>query len=261
VEIARNAGGPAAMPGRRRNSPQTSDQSRNNHMPWKSNISKLMQWRMRLADLRGRGIYAGYPNRHRCIFIHIPKTAGFSIALSLFGEHPWQHATYREYEMANSKKFLRYFKFAFVRNPWDRLVSGYFYMRSGPNDEDRKGNREWYERHLARYRDFGGFVRGWLTRESIWTEPFQPQYHFVCDENRHVRMDFVGRVETIEADFRHICERLNISAQLTQVNTSDHRHYTEYYTDDLRERVAALYAEDIEIFGYRFDGAPARCVG
>ena len=44
-----------------------------------------MLWRMRLADLRGRGVYAGYPNRHRCIFIHIPKNGGTSIAHSLFG--------------------------------------------------------------------------------------------------------------------------------------------------------------------------------
>jgi hypothetical protein len=89
--------------------------------------SKLLKWRMRLADLRGRGAYAGYPNRHRCIFIHIPKTAGASIALSLFNEPP-RHVHYRDFEIANPDKFRRYFKFAFVRNPWDRLVSSYFYF-------------------------------------------------------------------------------------------------------------------------------------
>src|SRR5947208_3465937 len=120
--------------------------------------SKLIHLRMRIADLRGRGVYAGYPNRHRCIFIHIPKTAGSSIALSLFGEQ-LEHITYRDYQIANPRKFDRYFKFAFVRNPWDRVVSSYFFLRNGTMDE---GNRAEAERLLAGYSDFGSFVRGWL---------------------------------------------------------------------------------------------------
>jgi hypothetical protein len=64
-------------------------------------------------------------------------------------------------------------------------------------------------------------------------------------------MDFVGRFETIDADFRHICERLNITAELKRTNTSDHLHYTEYYNDELRERVAAVYADDIATFDYQ----------
>src|ERR1700746_1966012 len=89
-----------------------------------------MRWRQRLADLRGRGVYAGYPNRFRCIFIHIPKTAGSSVVEVLFGERS-RHIPYFEYEQANPGKFRRYFKFSFVRNPWDRLVFSYFFLRAG----------------------------------------------------------------------------------------------------------------------------------
>lgn len=212
--------------------------------------SRLMQWRMRLADLRGRGVYAGYPNRHRCIFVHIPKTAGSSVVLSLFGEGS-RHVPYHEYERANPRKFRRYFKFAFVRNPWDRLVSSYFYLRNGGSGGH---DQVWSGRCLAGYTDFGSFVRGWLTKESIWSwVHFKPQHYFICDANLRVRMDFVARLETIDTDFRYICERLNIAAELKQTNPSNHRHYSEYYTDELRERVAAVYADDIAIFGYEFN--------
>jgi hypothetical protein len=210
----------------------------------------LMQWRMRLADLRGRGVYAGYPNQYRCVFIHIPKTAGSSIVLSLFGEGS-RHVSYREYESANPKKFRRYFKFAFVRNPWDRLVSSYFYLRNGGSGGQ---DQVWFEQNLVGYTDFTSFVRCWLTKENIWSwTHFKPQYYFICDPDLRPRMDFLGRVETIDADFQYVCERLGIAAELKRTNPSNHGHYSQYYTDELRERVATVYAKDIAIFGYEFN--------
>src|SRR5258708_2253062 len=103
-----------------------------------------LRLRQRVADLRGRGIYAGYPNRCRCIFIHIPKPGGSSMAAALFGEAS-RHVPYFEYEQANPRKFRQFFKFAFVRNPWDRLVSTYWFLRKGGvNEQDRR----WAEQNL-----------------------------------------------------------------------------------------------------------------
>ena len=110
----------------------------------------VLRWRSRLADLRGRGVYAGYPNRHRCIFIHIPKTAGSSIVEMLFNE-PSRHIPYFVYRDANPEKFRQFFKFAFVRNPWDRLVSTYFFLREGGVNED---DRRWSNAHFEPLREF-----------------------------------------------------------------------------------------------------------
>lgn len=204
---------------------------------------------MRLADLRGRGAYAGYPDRHQCIFIHIPKTAGSSVAGCLFGTNP-HHTPSRQYQRANPRKYRRYFKFSFVRNPWDRLVSGYCYLRQG-------GHRIGSEHNIANYGDFGSFVRGWLTEKNVWSSVvFKPQHYFICDADLRLQMDFVGRMENIDIDFRTVCERLNVCAKLTRNNSSDHAYYTEYYTADLRERVASVYADDIRTFGYEFNSRP-----
>jgi chondroitin 4-sulfotransferase 11 len=129
-------------------------------------------------------------------------------------------------------------------------------FRGGGADDDDK---EWFERHLARYGDFGGFVRGWLINDSIWSSPytFQPQCHYICDAESRVRVDFVGRMETLKADFHYVCERLGIAVELQRVNTSNHRHYSEYYSKELREYVATIYAKDIAIFGYQFEAPSA----
>ena len=216
--------------------------------------TKIMQFRERIADMRGRGAYEGWPNAHRAIFIHIPKTGGSSVARALFGDS--RHVPYFEYERINPRKFRRFFKFSFVRNPWDRLVSTYFFLKNGGvNELDRRFAAE----KLAGYDNFSAFVEGWLSEQNIrsWVH-FMPQHYFICDAKRRVRMDFVGRTETIAADFRTVCERLGVAAQLKWTNRGDHRPYGDYYTEALRERVAAVYAEDIAIFGYQYDPRPAR---
>lgn len=66
-----------------------------------------------------------------------------------------RHVPYLDYECANPRKFERFFKFAFVRNPWDRLVFTYFFLKNGGvNEMDRRFAAE----HLARYDGFAAFV-------------------------------------------------------------------------------------------------------
>jgi len=210
------------------------------------------QWRQRVADLRGRGVYAGYPDRCQCIFIHIPKTAGSSIVETLFGE-PSRHVPYFEYEHANPGKFQRYFKFAFVRNPWDRLVSTYSFLRGGGmNDLDRT----WSETIMPRFGGFGDFVRGWLNEENVWSwVHFVPQTHFIVNEGGKLMVDYLGRFENIGHDFAQVARHLGCDLKLPKSNESVHRPYVDYYDEESREIVRKVYASDIAAFGYEFEVA------
>src|SRR3954465_5712000 len=68
---------------------------------------------------------------YKCIFIHIPKTAGVSISKSLFGNYT-DHANIDWYLKHYEKRTVeQYYKVAFVRNPWDRLYSAYVFLRQG----------------------------------------------------------------------------------------------------------------------------------
>lgn len=209
-----------------------------------------MWLRHRVMDIRGRGPYSGYPNRFKCIFIHIPKAAGTSVAMTLFGE-PSRHVPYFEYERANAWKFKRYFKFAFVRNPWDRLVSAYTFLKKGGlNEQDRK----WADFELSRFDDFESFVENWLTPENAkkWVH-FLPQHYWVCNPHSQVMVDFVGRFENIDHDFQLVAARFGCSRSLSVINSSERRHYSFYYSPKMRQKVGAVYKEDIEIFQYRFE--------
>ena len=118
-----------------------------------------------------------------------------------------------------------YFKFAFVRNPWDRLVSAFFYLaRGGCNAFDQA----FRDAHLAHYAgDFTAFVHD--LERHMDAPHFRPQCFWVCDATGRVLTDFLGRYETLVGDFTAVAERLDLDAALPFLNASEHRFYREHY--------------------------------
>lgn len=193
-------------------------------------------------------------DQNRCIFIHIPKAAGISVSMSLFG-NPGGHWRLEKYQIVFSKcEFNNYFKFTFVRNPWDRLVSAYFYLKKGGiNDRDRI----WAEQNLSSYVDFDSFVKDWVNRINIETHiHFIPQFRFVCEPGSDIpKVDFIGYFENLEEDFCYVQKKLGLTSSLMHFNKTidKKKDYREYYTEATREIVANVYRKDIQIFGYDFD--------
>src|SRR3954471_2827170 len=170
-------------------------------------------------------------HEYKCIFIHVPKNAGQSVEhvfLKLVGL-TWKtraplllrangnpalgpprlaHLKAHEYAGRNhipQEQFNSYFKFAFVRNPWDRMVSFYKYMGL------RKG--QGFKEFLMS--DFKNDI--WKTRQWF----VGPQLDFICDPDGRVAVDFVGRYEQLQADFQKVCQRLNLPVnELPHVNKS-----------------------------------------
>lgn len=84
------------------------------------------------------------------------------------------------------------------------------------------------------------------------------QHYWIADDGK-LFVDFVGKVETITEDFAKVCTKIGANVRLLHINKSKHDHYTSYYSPDSREFVQKACAQDIEMFGYTFDGecAPA----
>ena len=188
---------------------------------------------------------------YKLIFIHVPKTAGMAIS-SAVGLLSPKHDTQQEiikqaqsYDLDISK----YFQFAFIRNPWDRFLSLYFYLKFGSDrwPSDRSNN-------LIRSLNFNSFCSNFEIGNLV-TSPFVSERHYKAQLEfiDLSKIDFIGRFEKIQKDFNFVCDSVEINRhQLPYNNKTKHKHYTEYYDDETRQIVAEKYAKDIEHFGYKF---------
>ena len=157
-----------------------------------------------------------------------------------------KHSTLREIEL-RLPEVQKYWKFAFVRNPYSRVVSWFSYLTQGLNDQNsqEKHIKEFGTDYLTGdFKDFCNFAPYWV---------FNNQFFNLCDKDENIKIDFVGRFENLQEDFNIVCDKIGIpQQQLPYKNESKHKHYTEYYDDETRQIVAEKYAKDIEYFGYKF---------
>lgn len=207
----------------------------------------------------GNLIYNPAYDQHRAIFIHIPKTAGTSVGEVLFPGNRSTHYRWDHYQSYCANRFQSYFKFTFVRNPFDRLVSAYVYLNQGGKSATN-ADRRFYQRYLSPYRSFEQFVHEGLSNPTIrqWGH-FAPQSQFIAASDGTIMVDFVGRVEQLDQDFQTVAEKLKIKAKLKHVNATKRKHYSEYYDAQTEQIVREHYATDLHLFNYQ-DRVVAKCV-
>jgi len=203
-------------------------------------------------------------HKHRFIFFAVPKTGTHAVRFALrehLGETDEEqvqlfvqkvlsypdiaqlrtgHIRWDEIsEVLPQDVWDGYFKFAFVRNPWERFVSYCAFM---------------YRTTDAFSRDPRGLMRRVLTEPGHRQRVvFQPQHRFICDADGGLKVDFVGRHETMQASYDTIADRIGLPRrELEQKNASIHGPWRDYYDAELTRRVAELYARDIDLFEYTF---------
>jgi len=203
-------------------------------------------------------------HRHRFIFAAIPKTGTHSVRAALrqhlgpedieqvglfvdkrFPFPELAQLRHGHLGLAQVRPFLgeevfdSYFKFAFVRNPFDRFVS-YCAFVSRETDHFRSDPRG-VMRHVL------------FEMQPMEHILFQPQYRQLVDAEGKLLTDHVGRVERMQASYDEICSRIGIpTTPLEQVNSTGRGGYRDYYDQALIDGVAALYRRDLELFGYGF---------
>jgi hypothetical protein len=203
-------------------------------------------WRVELA----RGVMQHVKQwRGHVVFIHINKTGGTSNerALQLRSE---RICARDKLARMGARRWQRAFKFAFVRNPWDKVVSHYHYRvstgRSGLQDE-----------HFP----FAGWVRlAYRDRDPRYCDVplmFAPQLEWIVDARGQIMVDFVGRFERLHEDFAAVCRRIGAHAALPHVKPTAHGDYRDFYDAGSRAIIARAFAPDLEQFGYRFQPGSA----
>jgi len=215
-------------------------------------------------------------DRHRFIFIHVPKSAGTSMMRVLQdlpgNNRRWcavsNHEPIRDFQAHWSDRrslFDRilqrspanYLTCAFVRNPWDRLASLYRYLTE-------KKHRKPGVSGLTGFADF----LDQAAQGAAWINSFHSfrnQVDFFEDAEGRMAIDFVGHYEHLADDVAALSDRLGVPIRLPHLNRSSHtgRDYRHDYSDRLVEFVQERFTRDVDQFGYEFDQPRPRhrCTG
>lgn len=209
----------------------------------------------------------------RFIFVHIPKTGGTALSLALedramkddilIGDTPkararkgrlkgvksagrlWKHSTLSDIAgLVTDDEVADFFTLTLVRNPWDRAVSYYHWLRGQNFAHPAVG--------LAKSHDFSGFLNHAQTRTafSLW-----PYTAYMRDRLGFERASLYARLEHLDTDLAKFEAHLGFRlSPLPQTNASDRaRDWRGFYSDADADLVSQISAEDIIRFGYRFD--------
>lgn len=191
----------------------------------------------------------GLLDKRKSIYTHIPKTGGTSLNHILFKSDIAGHTGLLQVmAMVDPEGFNEAFKFAFVRNPFDRFVSTFKHLDRGGWNTDH--DAEFYDEYGSYIEEgFAGFVKLMKKKGPYIHVVSIPQHEFICLGNKLI-VDFVGRFERIDSDFGYICTKLGIEAELPKLNMGNSQSWESFYDENSMKVVQDIYKKDFEIFKY-----------
>ncbi len=220
---------------------------------------------------------ATYSDQYRLIYYSVPKVACTTIKTCMakldnvetkdLGVHQKNTAIKRlTIKASNAACYADYYRFSFVRNPWDRLFSCYknkvydpprFFPKSNPYYNEKGEFKDFIRRYGnlkfkdMQFEDFVDFVIG--IPDYRCDPHFLPQHYFF----ELKKLDFIGRFENFQSDMRIVLKRIAPDFDASEIisekkQRSSPGNYKDAYDDQTRKLVAQKYEQDIELFGYTF---------
>ncbi|MCZ6913735.1 MAG: sulfotransferase family protein, partial [Rickettsia endosymbiont of Ixodes persulcatus] len=186
----------------------------------------------------------GISDKHKFVWFRVAKV-GSSTVKSVFFKNNVNLSIKSDRFWFRPKEYKNYFKFAFVRNPWDRVVSCYCQKVENKNPSWAHYYGECFDKGFEYFINFIDSKD--LTRAD-----------------RHIRLqttlipvkdvNFIGRLESFAEDLQYVLGIIGVKDyQIPKKNPSNHGHYSTYYNETTKAIIARKYQDDIEAFGYQFE--------
>ncbi len=202
-------------------------------------------------------------HKYKFIFIHVYKVAGTSIKSSLSkyaevnlnqiskltkikylnniplsGNFEPHISAYDLSQKIPKRMFNSYFKFAFVRNPYDWQISLYEYMKQQPTH---------FQHNLVKKMAFNEYCN-WRIKAD-----FHLQQEMICDSKGNLLVDFIGKIENINKDLKTIEQKLKLpNLELEHLNKSIRSNINNYYEINTKKLIAVNFKADFDLFNYDY---------
>lgn len=179
------------------------------------------------------------------IINNVDKIHGYTPAWAMKRDHTGRinckHITARELrQIVGHRIWDEYYKFSFVRNPYDKLLSEYSMFTQFEAFQNHPWNK---------YSTFEEFTMSIVTGKQAISE--NPYHSYLTDTNNVLMVDFVGRFETLQDDFDKICETIGLQkTKLSHISPTIHRLFREHYTPEALEMIYRIRKKDFQLFGY-----------
>jgi len=155
------------------------------------------------------------------------------------------------------EKYQNYFKYTFVRNPYDKLYSAYLYLKENIKCDAIRGLYE-NKNHFV---DFKTFIENRNNVNNIsYFHAFITQYDQLINDNGIIEMNYIGNVETLDEDFLYILNNRGIDININhkrmlfenvKTNSTDDKNILKEYNQEILNFVNEYFKNDFTYFGYK----------
>ena len=212
-------------------------------------------------------------HKHKFVYISIHKTASSSVRemLDPYSDikscAPRKTICYHHIPAKKMKEFFdeekwnwnEYFKFTTVRNPWDRKLSTFSYLKRKADEfktKIPKGDGNWFVQKVRKIDSECSNFKEYLKKYCEPNKKRNRQIDWVLDRNGNNMLDYIAKVENLTHDMKFVFDKLGLQhPKIVHTNQSNHIPYTDAYDEQwMIDKVAERYADDIKHFNYEFGG-------
>ena len=182
------------------------------------------------------------------IFIHINKTAGTSFSKTLKRPRVYHFTLQDAISKLGADKVKKCITFAVVRNPWDKVLSHYYWLIK----EDKHNFKS---KHFLPFNEWVKKTYGSTIINKTWVKKpimYAQQIQWIIDFENEIAVNEILRFEDLATSIQDFKDKYDLTFDIPHLNSTKKKNYKSYYNEESKEIIQSYFADDIKRFGYKF---------